>query len=272
PGLEDEMTAPYCNEEALAYRNTRRTRMNGLNEDGVAFINTGRGADLGAAVLALNTTGMKNVKVSWTGGTVLPNSRIYAIILQYRVGKTGPFINVMQDGKPVEYVRNETEGHSQRFSDILLPEEVNDKPHVELRWKYYIKEQGSGARAQLRLDDIFVTAEKDEGDEPDYIVNTSFNLEKLQADKMLTASVNVTNIKGAYPSVMVIVALFDADNRMVNVSYIAKEIKIGSTEELSAGFKLPEDVEGYEARVFVWDGENLTDTQMQPLSNVSIIK
>ncbi|NLY43445.1 MAG: DUF5011 domain-containing protein, partial [Clostridiaceae bacterium] len=42
PGLEDEMTAPYCNEEALAYRNTRRTRMNGLNEDGVAFINTGR--------------------------------------------------------------------------------------------------------------------------------------------------------------------------------------------------------------------------------------
>lgn len=267
--LEDEMTAPYCNVDALAYNNTRRTRINGLGEDGVAFINTGRDKDLGAAVLALDTTGMKNVKVSWTAGTLLPNSRSYAFILQYRVGKSGEFKNVESNGEIVEYYRSEEPGHTQTFTDILLPEEVSNQPHVELRWKYYLKgNETSGPRSQLRLDDIFVTAEPEGEEEENYTVITNFNMDELSPDGTLTAEVNVTNNKGTHPSVMAIVALYDSKDRMVNISYIAKKIDIGNTEKLYAGFRLPENIEGYRVSVFVWDGTDLKDSKMIPLSNV----
>ena len=77
------------------YAATSRTRINGLGDEGIAFINTGRGRDLGGALLALDTRGVESVPVSWLGGTVLPNVRDYAIRLQYRVGHSGPFTDLI---------------------------------------------------------------------------------------------------------------------------------------------------------------------------------
>jgi len=169
PGLEDEMTGPYqvpASDIAPAdtaslgfpYRLTTRTRLNGLGEDGISFINTGRGRDLGAAVLALDTRGgMTGATISFTAGTVRPNSRLYAIRLQYRVGTTDAFKDVVYNGEIFEYVRNETEGHEQSFT-AFLPVDAIGHPYVQLRWKYYFMgSPTSGPRAMLRLDDIYVT-------------------------------------------------------------------------------------------------------------------
>ena len=76
----------------LPYNLTSRSRINGLGTNGFAFINTGNpqasaGAGyVGAAVLALDTLGKENIRVAWTGGTVVTNERVYGIRLQYRVG------------------------------------------------------------------------------------------------------------------------------------------------------------------------------------------
>lgn len=102
-----------------------------------------------------------------------------------------------------------------------------------------------------------------------FTIKTKFNMEKLQPSKMLTASVKATNADVNSKQVLVIVGLFDKDDTMKNISYISKEIKPGGSEDLDAGFKLPEDVNGYKAKVFVWGGTNLNDTNMQPLSRVS---
>jgi autotransporter-associated beta strand protein len=149
--------AAFAIDAERPYNATSRTRINGLGNDGIAFINTGRGRDVGAALLALDTTGLSAAEVSFTAGTVLANTRVYAIRLQYRIGVSGDFTDVTDgQGNPIEYLRNATNGHSTDFGSIALPEGALDQPYVQLLWRYYFVSGASGARAQLRLDDIAV--------------------------------------------------------------------------------------------------------------------
>jgi len=178
PGLNDEMTGPYqvpandISPDDIAslgfpYRLTARTRLNGLGEDGISLINTGRDRDLGAAVLALDTRGVEQATIKFTAGTVRPNSRNYAIRLQYRVGTNDVFKDVLNEGEIIEYVRSEVENHEQTY-ETLLPQDAVNKPYVQLRWKYYfLGSPTSGPRAMLRLDDIHITMTLANSDEDD---------------------------------------------------------------------------------------------------------
>jgi hypothetical protein len=167
PGLAQPLLYPYFiphddyhadDQETIGfpYNNTGRTRINGLGEEGISFINTGRGRDLGAALLAVDTRDVNAVSVSWLAGTILPNSRIYAIRLQCRVGIDGEFSDVLVGGQPVEYLRSEIAGDVQALGPTILPAELLQRPYLQLLWRYYHVEGTSGARAQLRLDDVQV--------------------------------------------------------------------------------------------------------------------
>lgn len=136
----------------LAYNLTTGSRVNGLDADGFSFINTGT-AKQGFAVLGLNTLNRENITVTWTGGTVVVNARIYAIRLQYRIG-SGSWTDVPG---PIEYVSNSTAGHSETFGPTLLPAACNDQPAVFLRWTYHYL-SGTGTRPQMRVDDITVSS------------------------------------------------------------------------------------------------------------------
>src|SRR6266513_74116 len=148
----------------LPYDRASRSRINGLGDAGFAFLNTSDpqpdgGGYLGAAVLALKTIGAQNILVSWRGGTVATNDRVYAIRLQYRIGGTNAWRDVPDaSGQSVEYVRNPVAGHSQSLGPVPLPGEMNDQSYVQLRWKYYYVTGASGPRPQLRVDDILLTA------------------------------------------------------------------------------------------------------------------
>lgn len=176
PGLTAELGRAYqipladaaaAVDAEFPYAASSRTRINGLGGDGMAFINTGRGRDVGAALVALDTTGVGEASVSFTAGTVTANVRVYAIRLQYRVGSEGEFTDVLDTSdQPVEYVRNGSNGHTLDLGPVPLPEDALDEPHVQLLWRYYFVSGGSGARAQLRLDDIHVAAVGDEPSTP----------------------------------------------------------------------------------------------------------
>ncbi|RME94028.1 MAG: hypothetical protein D6766_06910, partial [Verrucomicrobia bacterium] len=161
PTLEVEMESLW----ALPYDLDSRSRIVGLDERGIGFINTSNPQEdpgagyVGELRLALQTSGMTNITVQWLGGTIEPNRRPYAIRLQYRLGDTGPFRDVLDpNGLPVEYVRSPVAGDYVRFGPLTLPAETADQPLVQLRWKYYYLPGGeSGPRAFLRLDDIHVT-------------------------------------------------------------------------------------------------------------------
>lgn len=162
PALTDAMDSFWT----LPYNLASRSRINGLNSDGVAFINSGNaqtnaGAGfLGSAVAALTTLGRTNLLVSWTAGTVTTNVRVQGLRLQYRVGASGPFMDVLDEAsQPVEYLRNDVTGHSTNLAPVKLPPDAENQLYVQLRWKYYWVSGDSGARAQLRLDDILVTSQ-----------------------------------------------------------------------------------------------------------------
>ena len=139
---------PYAAEEG--------SRINGRGSEGISFLNTGDGHDLGGALLALDTLGMTNVPISWRGGTVVPNERTYGIRLQYRTGSSGPFLDLLDEsGQPIEYVRHDTADHDQAMATVELPPALMGQEYLQLLWRYYYI-SGTGSCAQLRLDDIQV--------------------------------------------------------------------------------------------------------------------
>ncbi len=168
PGLSEPLLFPYwiAHDDYHAddqgtigypYNNTGRTRINGLDQDGISFINTGRGRDLGGAVLALDTRGLSEAQVGWLAGTVLPNERIYAIRLQYRLGIEGQFSDLLLGGQAQEYLRSETAGDVVVFPPLDLPAELLGHAYLQLMWRYYHVSGASGPRAELRLDEIHLT-------------------------------------------------------------------------------------------------------------------
>ncbi|MEX2381393.1 MAG: CotH kinase family protein [Opitutales bacterium] len=168
PGLAAPLEFAYAIPESdsfqerdvyFPYSAERRTRINALGKEGISFINTGRERDAGAAFLALDTRGASEIDVSWTGGTVQPNSRIYALRLQYRLSFEDPWLDLPdKTGEPVEYVRSSEAGDVLRLGPVRLPGTLQHQPYVQLQWRYYHISETSGPRAELRLDDILVSA------------------------------------------------------------------------------------------------------------------
>lgn len=167
PGLSDPLLYPYFiphsdyhpDDEGTVgfpYNNTRRTRINGLGVDGISFINTGRGRDLGGLLLALDTRGVEGAKLSFLAGTILQNEQSYGIRLQYRTALDAEFSNFVHNAQYVEYISS-LDGDTKLFDEITLPPSLLNKENLQLLWKYYFVEGDSGPRAELRLDDIFVT-------------------------------------------------------------------------------------------------------------------
>jgi hypothetical protein len=168
PGLTADLLYPYfipeydyhaddTNNIGFPYQNTRRTRINALGNEGISFINTDRDRDLGGALAAINTSGIQGARVGWTAATIAQNSRVYAIRLQYRTDIAVDFADLLdENGNVVEYKVN-TDGHIQIMDPVKLPPALDNQPYVQLLWRYYWVEGDSGARPELRLDDIAVT-------------------------------------------------------------------------------------------------------------------
>jgi len=147
------------------YALTGRTRLEGLGEEGIAFINTGRNRDLGAMVVALDTRGVHHISLDFSAATLDPGSRVYSLALQYRVGIAAEWHDVRQpDGSSVRYRRDSLMGEVTTFEAIQLPEAINDQPYVQLRWKYFYTgerlTQEHGRRDRIRLDDIHIRGEQ----------------------------------------------------------------------------------------------------------------
>lgn len=178
PGLDDQLLFAYQIPLADAadpidaefpYNAIARTRITGENENGITFINTGRGRDVGAAVVSLRTIFVQEADLNFLAGTFLPNLRPYNLRVRYRIGHSGAWSDLMHNGEVVEYKWNQTEGHTQAFTTIPLPIEMLYQEYVQLKFQYYYTaEVTSGARARIRLDDIVinrVVGNSVEGDE-----------------------------------------------------------------------------------------------------------
>lgn len=135
------------------YDLTSGTRIVGLGDQGLAFLNTASQGNLGALVLGLDTMGASAIEVAWLAGTVARGDRPYRLALQYRIGPTGPW--ALLEAYPASLEA----GHAEARVTVLPPS-AEGQPYVQLRWKYHAVGTGAGTRPQLRLGRVHVTAER----------------------------------------------------------------------------------------------------------------
>ncbi|WP_164891016.1 LamG-like jellyroll fold domain-containing protein [Botryobacter ruber] len=169
PGAEVPLLFPYAIPAAdyntvdlgnigFPYRNTSRTRINGLGENGISFINTGRGRDLGAALVAVDTRDITDAKISFHAETLIPNYRVYNLAVFYRVGSSGAWSPVINEAEtPLVYESKEIAENSLELLTGYLPAAAVGKEYVQVLFRYYftgVQRVGGGARTQLRLDNI----------------------------------------------------------------------------------------------------------------------
>ncbi len=160
---------------AFPYKAIGRTRINGLGAEGVSFINTGRGRDVGGALVAVDLSDVDAGTLSFTAATLTANFRTYNLRLRYRVGTSSAWADVMNGTTAVEYQRNPIEFLPQTFTDIAIPSDALGQPYVQFMWQYYhtgVQLEGGGARDRIRLDDITITDLTDTSIEQDPRIGT----------------------------------------------------------------------------------------------------
>lgn len=122
-----------------------------LGTDGIGMLATST-TPAGALVVAINTTALTNISVSWTCRTIFNQSaRDNSIALQYRVGTTGNFTDI---GTTSTYASN-VNGHSSSFTE-MLPAGAENQAVVQLRWVYWESAGTTGSRDKIAVDDISI--------------------------------------------------------------------------------------------------------------------
>ncbi len=126
-----------------------------LGTDGLGLLASGSNP-AGAVVVAINTTGMTDIEVSWICRTIKnQSSRDNSIALQYRVGTSGNFIDV---GTTTTYSSaGNANGHASGTLTETLPAGAENQSVVQVRWIYWESVSTSGSRDKISVDDILIT-------------------------------------------------------------------------------------------------------------------
>ncbi|MBS1537133.1 MAG: T9SS type A sorting domain-containing protein [Bacteroidetes bacterium] len=159
PGLTTATTGDWT----AVYNLTSGSRINGLDDQGIAMGNTSSGTNgfTGAAVLSLNSTGRANIQVSFTcqllaQGDGNPTPRTSAFRLQYRTSIAAAWGDVPG---PIEFSSEGLAVNTSQTLSVTLPVDANNQSLVQVRWKFYqIAQNSGGQRPRMRLDDISVTS------------------------------------------------------------------------------------------------------------------
>jgi endonuclease/exonuclease/phosphatase family metal-dependent hydrolase len=125
-----------------------------LGADGIGLLASGTNP-AGAVVVAINTTGISNVSVSWICKTIYNQaSRDNSVALQYRIGTSGNFTQV---GTASTYASTgNANGHTSATFTEVLPAGADNQPVVQVRWIYWESTSTSGSRDKIAVDNISI--------------------------------------------------------------------------------------------------------------------
>lgn len=156
-------TAAPSGDKPLIANGSASSTANGVyNYTGkLGFLNSGSADN--ALVLSVNTGGQQNVQLSYDVMTIRnpydgnSNTRVNEVIVQYRIGDTGSFINIGETAYQNDTITQTGSGvtlpqHAVNKS-VLLPPACNNQALVQLRW---VNRQisGAGSRPGFAIDNI----------------------------------------------------------------------------------------------------------------------
>lgn len=90
----------------------------------------------------------------------------------------------------------------------------------------------------------------------------------LMAGKDIIIKAPVENYIATAKDAVLVVGLYDEQNNLIKFIFTAETLFNGETEVFYAKLKLPDDINGYTLKAYIWDG--LTD--MHPVSDVVVLK
>lgn len=126
-----------------------------LGNDGIGLL-ASSSIGAGAIVVAINTTGLTNINVSWVCKTILNQaSRDNSMALQYRIGTTGNFTDI---GTTSTYSSTgKANGDVSPTFTETLPTLAENQPVVQVRWIFWESNTATGARDKISVDDISIS-------------------------------------------------------------------------------------------------------------------
>lgn len=147
--LEDSLDSDWV----LPYNLSSKSRINGVNDDGLVFVNTSLANDSaafnGAAVIAINTNNCKNIRINWKCYIKIPGEREYSIELLFKTKNDKDFIRTSQ------IFRSSNPDSMYQYFSYILPDSLNNREDVLLCWRYYYSGiEDAGSRPQLGIDEI----------------------------------------------------------------------------------------------------------------------
>ncbi len=169
PGVDE----PIVGDWVCRYDIESRSRILGMGENGFSFLNTGNTQDsqercgagpddvggyVGAATLALNTTGMEMIMVNYIATKLTVGSgeppREYILRLEYRVGTQGDFMALEESTLSSDL----SDIDDPEEMSIQLPADASNQAVVHIRWRYYqAAENDGGQRPQWQVGSINVS-------------------------------------------------------------------------------------------------------------------
>ncbi len=159
PSLGDPTTGNYTG----AYNVGTGNRFAGLDPSGIVMWNKSKTpATVGAIVLGLNSTGRTNLVVTFVAQAMAAGNA-YNLRLQYRVSSASAWIDVPG---PVEFVYVSAPSAQQNFSvnlSLATANAVDNRPDLQIRWKYYYVSGFSSSSNTLRIDEIGVVSTASSG-------------------------------------------------------------------------------------------------------------
>ncbi len=189
--------------------------------------------------LAINTTGLTSISVSFTAATQrTENTRQNELGLQYRIGSTGTFTNVSGSTYQNQMTPTNTTGTGAVKVETItctLPAACNNQSTIQLRW--LIRDiSGSGNRPGFSIDDISISGTSGSNSISTGLVSTS----PFCVDASSSASGSVLySALGTYSSATFTAYLSDATGSFASPLSIGTSSVSGTDPSGSINFTIP---------------------------------
>ena len=114
----------------------------------------------GRIILNLSTLSQESVKLSWKSYSLKSSKAIWSATLQYRLSPNDEWKNVLDENNKSYTFTTRRRPTTKEFDDVFLPQECENKEHVQISWKIS-KIKGKGVNPAIQIKNILIESKND---------------------------------------------------------------------------------------------------------------